>query len=121
MTLDVLYFERIFDNCIALTTIPNIDTHSAVGMPYMFYGCSSLTTVPQFDTSNVTDMVNMFYGCTVLSDESLNNILTMCINATSYTGTKTLKQLGITNTNLKNKIPTLSNYQAFLDAGWTIQ
>ena len=60
----------------------------------------------------------MFSGCTSLSDESLNNILAMCKNATAYTDTKTLKYIGLTPEQA-NKCKTLSNYQAFLNAGWT--
>ena len=42
----------------------------------------------------------------------------MCANATSYTYTKTLKYIGLTSEQA-NKCKTLSNYQAFLNAGWT--
>ncbi|MGN1301209.1 MAG: hypothetical protein ACI4U9_01605 [Clostridia bacterium] len=44
----------------------------------------------------------------------------MCINAVGITGSvyKTLKYLGLTSTQA-TICTTLSNYQAFLDAGWT--
>ena len=63
-------------------------------------------------------MQDMFYNCMGLSDDSLNNILTMCINATSYTSTKTLKYIGLASA-LATKCTTLSNYEAFTAAGWT--
>ena len=63
-------------------------------------------------------MVDMFYYSRNLSDESLNNILAMCANATSYTGTKTLAYIGLTSAQA-NKCKTLSNYSAFTSAGWT--
>ena len=60
----------------------------------------------------------MFSNCPSLSDESLNNILAMCTNASSYTRTKTLAYIGLTLEQAE-KCMTMSNYQAFLDAGWT--
>ena len=42
----------------------------------------------------------------------------MCINATSHTGTKTLKHIGLTSEQA-DKCKTLSNYSAFISAGWT--
>ena len=84
----------------------------------MFRNCTNLTTIPLLDTSSVTNMQNMFDICHNLSDESLNNILAMCANATSYTGTKTLKYIGLTSEQA-NKCKTLSNYSAFTSAGWT--
>ena len=63
----------------------------------------------------------MFTGCVKLTDNSLNNILQICINATLYTGTKTLYTLGFrSNKYSVERIQALSNYQAFIDAGWTI-
>ena len=42
----------------------------------------------------------------------------MCANATSYTGTKTLAYIGLTSAQA-NKCKSLSNYSAFIAAGWT--
>ena len=87
-------------------------------MKYIFDKCTSLETTPWLDALNVTNMVQMFYNCIKLSDESLNNILAMCANATSYTDTKTLKYIGLTS-DQANRCKTLSNYSAFTAAGWT--
>lgn len=114
----------LFYNCSKLEAIPQFNTTNFATMGDMFRLCINLKTVPVLNTSNLTNansMRRMFTNCTSLSDESLNNILAMCINATSYVGTKTLAQLGITATTLIDKVPTLSNYQAFINAGWTIQ
>ena len=112
-----MYF--MFADCTNLTTIPELNTSKVTDMAYMFYGCTNLTTVPLLDISSVTYMSFMFANCTSLSEESLNNILAMCINATSYTtNTKTLKQLGLTSEQA-TKCTTLSNYSAFTAAGWT--
>lgn len=109
-----------FQNCSSLTAIPQLDTSKVTTMYYMFAYCSSLITVPQLDTSSVTGtgMKNMFTGCTSLSDESLNNILAMCTNAVKITSNKTLKYIGLTS-DQATRCQGLSNYQAFLDAGWT--
>ena len=113
--------SNMFWGCTNLTTIPLLDTSNVTSMEYMFYNCENLTTIPLLNTSNVTNMSQMFggfNGCTSLTDESLNNILAMCKNATSYTDTKTLRYIGLTSTQA-NKCKTLSNYSAFTSAGWT--
>lgn len=58
----------------------------------------------------------MFDHCSSLSDESLNNIMKMCINAVKITSNKTLKYIGLTSEQA-NKCKTLSNYSAFTSAG----
>lgn len=112
---------NMFYNCYAIKSIPQFNTSNVENMATMFSNCFALVTVPQFNTSKVTNFNNMFNSCSSLSDDSLNNILSMCINATSYTGTKTLYQLGFRSSNYStSKIEGLSNYQAFTNAGWTI-
>ena len=97
---------------------PLLDTSNVTNMNQMFFECTSLKSIPLLDTSNVTAMNYMFRSCTSLSNESLNNVLAMCTNATSYTGTKTLKYIGI-NTTQATTCQSLSNYSAFTAAGWT--
>jgi hypothetical protein len=63
-------------------------------------------------------MRSMFYGCISLSDESLNNILAMCTNATKITSNKTLEYIGLTS-DQATRCQSLSNYSAFTAAGWT--
>ena len=144
-TSNVTNMSQMFEGCTNLTTIPLLNTSNVTDMSRMFYKCSNLITIPQLDTSKVTNMYmmfcdcnrlvdlpildiskstnmqSMFVNCNNLSDESLNNILTMCINATSYItqGTNmTLSYIGLPYSQ-RTKCTTLSNYQAFLDAGWT--
>ena len=117
-TSSVTAMNQMFVGCRSLTSIPQLDTSSVTAMGYMFTYCSNLTTIPLLNTSKVTSMVNMFQYCSALTNDSLNNILAMCSNATSYTGTKTLKQIGLSSTQATT-CQSLSNYQAFLDAGWT--
>ena len=63
-------------------------------------------------------MKECFTSLLSISDESLNNILIMCTNATKITSNKTLKYIGLSS-DQANKCKTLSNYEAFINAGWT--
>ena len=117
-TSNITNMNSMFSNCSNLTDIPQLNTSKVNDMSSMFFNCSSLTTIPELNTSNVINMTNMFSGCTNLSNETLNNILQMLINATSYTGTKTLKYIGLSEE--QAQICTiLSNYTAFTEASWT--
>lgn len=105
--------------------LSSFDTSNVTDMFMMFALSSSITTINfgnNFKLTSVTNVQNMFQNCNNLDDNTLNQILHICTTiGSSYTGTKTLATLGITSsfTNYAN-IPNLSNYQAFLDAGWTI-
>ena len=116
-TSNVTNTHYMFNSCSNLTAIPLLNTSNVTNMGGMFQSCSKLTTIPLLDTSKVTSMVDMFYYSRNLSDESLNNILAMCANATSYTKTKTLAYIGLTSAQA-NKCKSLSNYSAFTNAGW---
>lgn len=117
-TSNVTGMSYMFSDCKTLTTIPLLNTSNVTEMIGMFETCKALTSIPLLDTSNVTYMSNMFYNCTSLSNDSLNNILAMCTNATAYTGTKTLKVIGLTSAQA-DICKNLSNYSAFTNAGWT--
>ena len=108
----------MFYGCTNLTSIPQLNTSKSTNMQEIFAHCTSLVEVPVLDTGKVTSMMDMFFNCTSLSDDSLNNILQMCVNASSYTKTKTLKYIGLTQEQA-TKCTTLSNYEAFTAAGWT--
>lgn len=114
-------FSSMFNGCKALIASPDLNTSKATSMAKMFNGCTSLTTVSVLDTSNITTsgMNGMFSSCTNLSEESLNNILAMCTNATKITSSTYMKlsYVGLTEAQATT-CTTLSNYQAFLDAGW---
>ena len=110
--------QNMFYGCTNLTSIPQLNTSKSTNMQEIFAHCTSLVEVPVLDTGKVTNMMDMFFYCTSLSDDSLNNILQMCVNASSYTKTKTLKYIGLTQEQA-TKCTTLSNYEAFTAAGWT--
>lgn len=120
-TSNVTNMNSMFYMCQKLSAIPQLNTSKVTNMYKMFYACISLEDLPLLDTNKVITWEDAFYYCEALTNESLNNILAMCINATSYKGTKTLVTLGF-NSNWcpVSKIQGLSNYQAFLNAGWTI-
>jgi hypothetical protein len=124
---------RLFQDCKSLVTAPNLNF--PINQSYMsaFDGCESLVNISVLDMSNVGSntsyghagnqqycMKEMFLGCISLSDESLNNILQMCVNATNVTTStyKTLAYIGLTSEQA-TKCTTLSNYEAFIAAGWT--
>ena len=120
---DVSKFTSFFNMFLYCTSLKKVilpsNTSHITSTKQMFCDCPSLEDINYMDISGVTEMNSMFSNCTSLSDESLNNILLMCANATSYTGTKTLKQIGIIVDPIVERCKNLSNYQAFLNAGWT--
>lgn len=101
-----------------LTSIPQYNTSNGIDFRYMFYNCSRLETVPILDLSNATELSSMFGLCSALSNDSLNNILYMLANATSYSGTKTLAYVGLSSSQATT-CTGLSNYDDFVAAGWT--
>lgn len=112
----------MFRDCSELSKldISGFNTSKVWNMSYMFSGCSKLTKldVSNFNICSVTDIKDMFNGCSNLTNESLNSILIMCTGATSFTGTKTLAEIGISEEQA-TRCQNLSNWQAFLDSGWT--
>ena len=94
----------------------NIDLIDSLENELVELGCTTERVIEE-PTTNKT-FQNCFVNSSSLSDKSLNNILAMCANATSYTGIKKLNYIGLTSEQA-TKCTTLSNYQTFLDAGWT--
>lgn len=117
-TSNVTDMGSMFAYCTSLKEAPALNTSKVTTFNSMFCQCTNLKHVPLLDTSNVIGMFNTFEKCTNLSDESLNNILAMCTNATKITSNKTLKYLSLTS-DQATKCTTLSNYSAFTSAGWT--
>lgn len=113
-------FTFMFAQCVNLIEVPNFIFNSTknIGLSNMFSGCSSLKNVPLLNIKNVSNLQNMFSSCPSLTNESLNNIMGMCINIERYTKTKTLKYIGLTE-GQATICEGLSNYQDFIDAGWT--
>ena len=117
-TDNITSISDAFSGCSNLKEVTYFNTNNVTNMNRAFQLCSSLTTIPILDTSKVEFFSSTFSACVSLSNEGLNNILAMCIGATSWTGTKTLAYIGLDNTQATT-CQGLSNYQAFLNAGWT--
>lgn len=122
----VTNMRQMFISCSNLKTVKigsGLDTSHVTRVDGMFNNCSSLENIPAFNLPSVTNMSSMFSNVgSKLTDESLNNILLTCISATSFTGTKKLRSIGIATTIYPTeRIEALPSYQAFLNAGWTIE
>ena len=111
-------FGSMFSECKSLKKIPQFDLSNATGCAYMFGNCKGLEEVPIFNLPKATSLSGMFNICNLLSDKSLNNIMASLLTATSYSGTKTLQKIGLSSEQA-TRCQSLSNYQAFLNAGWT--
>jgi len=110
--------SSMFSGCNHLTSIPQIDTSNVTNMYYMFGDASLIQTIPLLNTAKVTNMQNMFRNCSALTNDSLNNVLAMCVGASAYSGTKTLKYIGLSSTQATT-CTGLSNWSACQSAGWT--
>lgn len=53
----------MFQHCIALLAIPELDTSSVTSMAYMLMRCHNLLAIPALDTSKVTNMSSLFNDC----------------------------------------------------------
>lgn len=117
--------KNMFASSVNLISIPQIDTSKVTDAQYFCTGCSSLVNVPPLDFSSIiefaktaTNCQNMFSGCPSLSNESLNNILAMCITMNPYSSHRTLKRIGLSSTQATT-CQSLSNWDAFVSAGWS--
>ena len=116
-------FDSIFYNCRKLKTIDisKLDTRNATKIQSMFYGCSVLTHITfgnNFVIPKATNIGSFIGSCPLLDDETLNNVMGILLTATSYTGVKTLMQVGFSKEQT-TKAQTLSNWSALSSAGWT--
>lgn len=114
---NVAYMSSMCNGCSNLITFPYVNATNSQHANYLCDNCTNLKNVPVMDFANTKTWPNAFSGCPNLSDESLNNILAICISATK-SETKTLKYIGLTSAQA-TKCTTLSNYSAFTAAGWT--
>lgn len=104
-----------------LQHIEKVDTKKVTNMSECFDTCRFLMDVPAFEIPLVTStsgIYNCFKNCSYLTNESLNNIMAMCLSAINISGTKTLKNLGLSSAQC-TICQGLSNYSAFTAAGWT--
>lgn len=111
----------LFSSATNLEVIEGINgTDNTTHFNDMFQYCTKLTTLPVFSWASAQNLDRIVTGCNRLNDDSLNNLMYMCIHCNpNYAGQKKLSALGVSSS-LINRCPNLSNYQAFLDAGWTL-
>lgn len=109
-----------FNNDNKIIIMPKVDTSGISNFSYAFNN-SGIVELPILDLSrcNSMGMNHMFTGCNALSNNSLNNILKMCINATSRIGSsyRNLTFIGLSSAQL-TICQGLSNYENFVAAGW---
>ena len=63
----VTNMSQMFNNCRAISSIPELNTNNVTNMKEMFRNCSDLTTIPELNTDKVENMNNMFYNCSKLT------------------------------------------------------
>jgi hypothetical protein len=63
-------FSYMFQNCFALTEIPEMNTQNGTNFKNMFEGCSALETIHgiNVETATTTYLSNMFQNCSKLKD-----------------------------------------------------
>lgn len=115
----VTSIKSLFAQLFSLKIAPTMNTSHITNAQQLFSGCESLITVPIYNFSSLTgnNNYNMFASCASLSNDSLNNILQMCIGMTGVTN-KTLKYIGLSSTQATT-CESLSNWNDFVSAGWT--
>jgi surface protein len=88
----------------------------------MFAGCTNLVdlNIDNFNLSNISGgsyQAKAFSNCPNLSNNSLNSILKALTALPNWNQGKTLKDMGLTETQA-NVCVTLSNWAALANKGW---
>lgn len=117
-TSNATNINSMFNSCSNLKIVPLLNISNVTDMRYAFQSCGKLEIIPVLNTSSVTKFTNAFSNCTNLTETSLNNLLQMLINATSYTDIKTLKFIGLKSAQATT-CTELSNWAIAQTAGWT--
>lgn len=129
--MDSMFFEQITN----LKRIPLFDT-SGIYDPYALQNLykfpTSIEVFPAFDLSGIQNVSQMVQGMSVLSslnnitmsDESMNNLL-YSVSTLNTQGIApfllTLARLGYDISNYSGDPTILANYEAFANAGWSLQ
>lgn len=121
-TSKVQYMSRMFYECDKIIEIPNFDTSNVKDMSCTFENCFNLKTIPNFNINNVTNMLFAFQYDNNLSRASINNIVSMCINATKVSN-KNWNHIGLNTTNniytyYNDWIRSAPDYSNAIAAGW---
>ena len=76
--------QSLFYECLALRSIPELDTSQVTNMFGMFANCRALTNIPALDASQVANVGSMFVGCSSLESVTLPGM------GSGFTTTQTL-------------------------------
>lgn len=109
----------MFSSCTSLVTLPYINKSTYLGS--ICLNCTSLENVPVLNMARCTSSYshyNMFRNCPALTNTSLNNILASLATLGYKAGNKTLKFVGLDQTQATT-CTTLSNWAALSADGWT--
>ena len=121
-TSNITNMASFFKACSKIENAPNMNTSNVTTMSSAFADCTSWKNVPIYNLININNngLTSMFQNCPSLSNDSLNNILKMCINTNpnKYTTRKKLNILGLTQEQAET-CQTLSNWNDFEAAGWS--
>lgn len=121
---NITSLQYAFGDMRSLVTAPELDTSNIKYFKYMFSNCNNLENVPVYDASgaqeNQASMEYMF-SSTKLTDQSLDNILQMCISAPQNMSGRNLARLGFSSSAYPvARIQSLPHYQQFISANWSI-
>lgn len=111
----VNWLFRAFVNCTNLVNAPSMRLNSCCRIESLFEGCVNLVNIPMYNTMKINRCQNFVNNCPNLSNDSLNNVLQMC---SVMNCTYNLSYIGLTE-DQANICMNLSNYQNFINAGWT--
>ena len=121
-TINNIIFNKIntslysaFQGCTNLVNAPNMKINNCINIRNIFLNCVNLVNIPIYNTSKINICSNFVNNCPNLSNDSLNNVLQMC---SVMNCTYNLKHIGLTE-DQANVCMNLSNYQNFINAGWT--
>ena len=126
-----------FDANTTLVSVPQLNLSNCTKIGVMFNYAINLKDVPVLilNTTDTIEAGEVFYNCRNLTNESLDNILKMCINITnnvrldygSIVLPKTLKEIMGINKGpdapyyTTETLEALPSYQDFINAGWTLE
>jgi len=114
----------VFSGYPSLVSLPTMTNTTNITSAFaMALNCPALVNVPYYSMPNCRDFDIAFSDSTLLSNQSIQNIMQMLINCDNenYESDKWLTAvISDQIPNLESKVMAMSNYQDFLNAGWTI-
>lgn len=116
---NVTVFSTAFQGCSKLTSV-TLGECSPTNCVSMFTSCSSLVNLPVFNLNLTNGQIqNMVSYCSSLSNESIQNLLKMVNAIQQFPYTKTLKYLGLTQSQATIATSFTTEWNALVAKGWT--